>query len=150
MSLYTYTFLDSIATIVGPGGSFNLAGQGAGSADEGISFDYKEDKGGMTVGPAGDGMHSLFGSRAGECTVMLLKNSPVNALLSAMYAAQQASAAAWGLNVIRCSNTTSNDVLLLTNAAFQKHTPVKYGKEGGSNEWKFQGIYLDIILGSGA
>jgi spore coat protein U-like protein len=147
--LYTYSFLDSVATISGPGGTFNLSGETQGNADEGVTFEYEEDKGSITMSAGGGGMHNLHASNAGSATVRLLKNSHVNQLLSNLYNSQSTRGTLWGQNVIRCSNRTSGDVLVLSLAAFKRHSPITYAKDGGTNEWQFRGIKLSIKLGQG-
>lgn len=144
----TYTFENVQATITGPGGSFSL-GSDAGAAEEGISTDMIEDKDGMVVGAGGDIMHSLHASDAGTMTVRLLKTSPTNAKLNAMYNAQKQSAANWGQNVIVVSDTYRGDVLTGTQMAFRRQAPVSYAKDGNTMEWVFQGN-VEEILGTGA
>src|ERR1019366_1581823 len=95
----TYSFLDCNASIVGPGGGFSL-GQGAGVSEEGISTAATENINAMHIGADGMGMHSLHADKSGKVTVRLLKTSPTNQLLSAMYAFQTASGSAHGQNKI--------------------------------------------------
>src|SRR5690348_11425020 len=95
----TYSFLNVQASIVGPGGSFNL-GDGAGVTEEGITIERQDDKDAMTIGADGIGMHSLRASKAGTVTVRLLKTSPQNAKLMAMYDLQTLSSTLHGQNVI--------------------------------------------------
>lgn len=91
----TYSFLDTQASIVGPGGSFSI-GSGDGIAEEGITIEPAGDKNTMQVGADGTGMHNLHADKSGTITVRLLKTSPKNAMLMAMYNLQQTSAALWG------------------------------------------------------
>jgi hypothetical protein len=147
--MYAYSFLDSNATIIGPGGAFNLAGQGSGAADEGITFEFADDKGDLVMGADGSGMHQLNASKRGVCTVRFLKNSLTNFLLSAMFNVQYQTSLAWGQNIISCRNITSGDVIVLRQAAFSRHSPITYGKAGANNEWRFNAIYMDVLLGSG-
>jgi hypothetical protein len=148
--MYTYSFLDSYMTIAGPGGIFTLAGDGSGAAEEGASFAYMEDKDTLTIGADGSGMHSLRANNSGTCTVSLLKNSGVNALLSVMYNLQKTSSALWGQNILTLRSSTSLDVIILTNASFIRHADVGYATVGAVNQWRFNGVKLAILLGNGA
>lgn len=144
-----YSFLDTKVAIVGPGGSFTIGGSGAGNADEGISFEMVEEKNSMVIGADGTPMHSLHASKGGKITVRLLKTSPVNQQLSAMYAVQSASSALHGQNTITLKNSTLGDSITGTFCAFKKLPNLTYGKEGGMNEWEFDVGQLDISLGNG-
>lgn len=142
-----YSFLDVQATIVGPGGSFNL-GNGSGSAEEGITVEMAEDKNNMTIGADGTPMHSLHAGKGGTVTVRLLKTSPVNAQLQAMYDVQSTSSALWGQNVISINNTASGDNTGCRYVAFKKMPNNTYAKDGGTNEWVFDAGAIDQILGN--
>lgn len=145
----TYSFLDVGASIVGPGGSFQL-GSGAGVADEGITAEYAEDKNSMSVGADGQVMHSLHAAKHGTMTVRLLKTSPTNAKLSQMYAAQSVSSALWGQNIITVNDSARGDLASGRQCAFKKHTGVTWAKDPNMNEWAFDVGLLDILLGSGS
>lgn len=142
-----YSFLDVKASIIGPGGSFNI-GSGAGVTDEGITTSYKEDKNTQTTAADGQAMNALNASKSGTVTLRLLKTSPVNAQLSAMYNLQAVSSSAWGLNVISIKSLTSGDSITCTNCAFKKHPDVTYDKDGRHNEWVFDAV-IDMSLGGG-
>jgi hypothetical protein len=142
MAQTTYSFVDTHCAIAGPGGAFSLTG---GAAKEGISVEPREDKNKLTIGADGSGMHSLRADKSGKAIVRLLKNSPVNALLSAMYNFQQRSSAKWGQNTISIVSSIG-DVITLRNAAFIKQPTVVYDEEGPMNEWEFEAIYLDELL----
>ena len=86
-----YSFLDVNASLVGPGGAINL-GQGAATSEEGITIEAAEDINTMVVASDGTPMHSLSANKAGTVTVRLIKTSPVNQKLSALYALQTAAA----------------------------------------------------------
>lgn len=141
-----YSFLDVVATINGPGGSIQL-GSGAGASEEGITIERRGDRNTMTIGADGTGMHSLHADKSGTITIRLLKTSPQNNLLALMFDLQTQSSAVWGQNVIMVSNPASGDVTTCRGVAFHQHTPVTYGKEGGSNTWAFDAILVDGILG---
>lgn len=137
----TYSFLDTNFAISGPGGAFSLKG---GNASEGISVEYREPKNKLTIGGDGSGMHSLRADNSGRCTIRLLKNSPTNALLSAMYNFQKISSILWGKNTISGVSSVG-DVITMTEAAFVGHAKLVYDEEGESNEWQFECITLTMI-----
>ncbi len=144
----TYSFLDTNAAIVGPGGSFSL-GAGAGISEEGITIEPAGDLNTMTMGADGSGMHSLHADKSGHVIVRVLKTSPVNAMLSAMLAYQRTSASNHGQNTITVSNTSQGDIATCQQVAFSKVPTVTYAKDGGMNEWRFDAITIDIGLGAG-
>ncbi|MBC7074661.1 MAG: DUF3277 family protein [Syntrophomonadaceae bacterium] len=138
----TYSFLDTHCAIAGPGGAFTLTG---GAAKEGITITPREDKNRMDIGADGSGMHSLRADKSAGITIRLLKNSPVNALLSAMYNFQQTSSTLWGQNVITVVSSIG-DAISLREVAFKKQPVVTYAEEGGMNEWELEGIEMDELL----
>lgn len=142
----SYSFLDVQATITGPGGIVSL-GNGAGPSEEGITIERAEDKDNMTIGADGTPMHTLHASKAGTITVRLLKISPANALLQAMYDYQSLSSANWGQNVIVVSQSAAGDISTGRSAAFRRAPNLVYGKEGAMNEWAFNVGIIDTILG---
>ncbi|MFV8849587.1 DUF3277 family protein [Serratia fonticola] len=143
----TYSFLDVSASIVGPGGAFDL-GYGAATAEEGITVAMVEAKNTMTIGADGEVMQSLHAGKAGTITVTLLKTSPTNAKLSAMYAAQSLSSATWGNNVIVVRNSASNDLCSARVVAFQKIPDWQNAKDGGTVAWVFDAGKVDQLLGT--
>jgi hypothetical protein len=143
-----YSFLNIQASITGPGGAFAL-GAGSENAEEGITTSFVREKNTMTQGADGGGMHSLHASDAGKITVRLLKTSPVNAQLSALYRFQKANSGQWGQNVIMVSDTQRGDVCTGRQCAFTKHPDLTYATEGGIIEWEFDAIRLDELLGAG-
>lgn len=144
----TYSFQDNMCSIVGPNGSFSL-GAGAGDAEGGISVVMTEDKDTMTLGADGQVMHSLHASKSATVTVRLLKTSPTNALLSAMYAADAQNSQNWGFNTISVRDMSRNDVIVCRDAAFAKFADVTYAKDGGEMTWTFHAGVVDFVLGSG-
>jgi hypothetical protein len=138
--------MDVNAALVGPTGTLYL-GYGAALADEGISIEMAGDKNTMMIGADGEGMHSLHADKSGTVTVRLLKTSPTNAKLMAMYDAQTMSSKLHGLNVITITNPVSGDVTVCRNAAFKKKPAIKYAKDGDIMEWAFDCIKIDTILG---
>jgi Protein of unknown function (DUF3277) len=143
----TYSFINCAATITGPGGSFSL-GYGSGNAKEGVRTEMIDDKDMMTTGADGSIMHSLRASNSGRIVVRLLKTSPVNAQLSALYNFQRTSSILWGQNVLVVSDVARGDVITGTQMAFVRQTPVVYSEDGDMNEWSFQGVTIDV-LGTG-
>jgi hypothetical protein len=143
----TFSFLNTTASISGPGGSFPL-GSGSGNADEGITINMAEDKSTLTIGADGSGMYSLHADKSGEITITLLKTSPVNALLMALYDYQQLSSTTWGQNVITVNDTASGDTTSGRGCAFKKKPEIKQQKEAGTNQWVFQAIQIDTVLGT--
>lgn len=140
----TYSFINVAATITGPGGAFSL-GYGSGNAEEGISVAMVDDKDAMVVGADGSIMHSLRASNAGRITVRLLKTSPVNAQLNALYNFQRLNPASWGQNVLTVSDTARGDVVNGNAMAFVKQSDLGYAKDGNMNEWMFQGYVLELL-----
>jgi hypothetical protein len=143
----TYSFLNVQATIAGPGGAFNI-GQGSGVSEEGITIERGSDKGTMTIGADGTGMHSLHADKSGTVTVRLLKTSPQNAKLMAMYDLQTASSVLYGQNVITITDTGSSDSTGCRGVGFKKAPTLTYAKEGQMMEWQFNAIAIDSLLGT--
>ncbi len=142
-----YSFLDTQATFTGPSGTYAI-GSSSGVAEEGITTAFLAEKDTLTPGADGEIMHSLHGSNAGKWTIRFLKTSATNALLSSSYNTDRASGgSSWGQNTLRLTNTTSGDVVTLTQAAFVKHADLTYATEGGMQEWEFQGK-LHVSLGA--
>lgn len=144
----TYSFLNVNAAMADPGGALNL-GAGAANAEEGITIEAPEDKNIMTIGADGSGQHSLVASDARKITIRLLKTSPTNALLMVMYNLQSATPALWGQNVMTIVDTARGDVTTAQAMAFNKVPTITYAKEAGINEWVFDAIKVDTILGAG-
>lgn len=142
MAQITYSFLDTHCSIVGPGGAFDLTG---GVAKEGITVVPREDKNRLDIGADGSGMHSLRADKSANLTIRLLKNSPTNALLSAMYNFQQVSSSLWGQNTVSIISAIG-DVISLRQVAFKKQPSVTYAEEGPMNEWEMESILLDELL----
>lgn len=144
----TYSFLDVQCSMSGAGGSINL-GSGSAVAEEGITVEAVEDKNIMTIGADGQGMHSLVASEASTVTVRLLKTSPVNNQLMEMYKVDTASSANHGRNTITIRNSATGDNITLQQVAFKKRPSITYAKEAGMNEWTFDAIKTETVLGTG-
>lgn len=144
----TYSFLNVVASIVGPNGAFAL-GSDAGVQDEGITLEFVDPKNTTTAGADGSWMHSLHASKVGKISIRFLKNSPTNALLSAMYNADTSNPASHGQNVIAVTDLGALDVGTGQGCAFEKHPNVVYSKDGQMLEWTFDVGQLDLMLGDG-
>lgn len=143
----TYSFLDVNATLVGAGAVIDL-GAGSANAEEGISIVMAGDKNTMLIGADGEGMHSLHADKSGQITVRLLKTSPKNAQLMALYDAQSISSSAWGQNVITLTHSVSGDTTVARSCAFKKRPDLNYRKDGDIVEWVFDSIKIDGLLGT--
>lgn len=143
-----YSFLDVQAAIAGPGLVANLA-SGAAAAEEGITIEPSEEKNVMQIGADGQGQHSLVANEACKVTIRLLKTSPINAILMAAYEFQSSSASFWGRNVMTIVDTSRGDVTTVQQAAFNKKPSLTYAKEAGMNEWVFDAVKVNTLLGIG-
>jgi hypothetical protein len=143
---YAYSFIDTQASLTGPSGNVNL-GYGSGAAEEGITIAMVTDKGVMTIGADGSGMHSLRATKAGTVTVRLLKTSPTNAILEAMYNAESINPAVWGNDTITISQTGVGDLHTCNLCAFKKKPDMKYAQDGDILEWEFNAVKVESILG---
>lgn len=143
----SYSLKDVKATIAGPGGTFPI-GPGTGVAKEGISVEM-EDANNMLIGGDGEGVHSMRPTKAARVTVRVLKTSPVNAFLSQLYRYQKGSSLFWGQNVITITNLVTGDDYHATECAFNKHAGVTWAEDANINEWIFDSIKCDPILGVG-
>lgn len=141
-----YSFIDVVATLAGPGGAFNL-GAGAAVAEEGITIEMTGERGKMTLGADGEGMHTLYANKSGTVTVRLIKTSPVNAQLMALYDVQTTDSALYGQNVITITQTKSGDVIGCRGCAFKKMPALNYKKDDELVEWTFNALKIDAILG---
>lgn len=149
MAANTYSFLDCLATITGPGGGFSL-GAGAGVAKEGITVSYAEDKATLLTGADGSYMHSLHASRSGTVTVRLLKTSPTNALLDAKYRYQTTSSANYGQDTITVTDPVRGDTTVCEGAGFKKKPDIVYSEDGQMMEWVWNVGAISQILGNGS
>ena len=132
----TYSFLDVNCSISGTGGNINLA-NGAGASEEGIKITPHSEKNVMTIGADGTPMHSLIAATASKVEVSLLKTSPINKQLMAMYNSQTQSSSAHGKNTISLSIAQTGESVSLTEVAFNTMPDLEYGKEAKMVTWKF-------------
>lgn len=142
-----YSFLDVQATISGPNGTVSL-GQAA-NAEEGFTIQFAEDRDRILYGADGSGMHSLNPVKGGQIIVRLLKTSPANAQLNAMYDADAQSSLTWGQNIFVVTNPVTGDDYTCQGVAFVKFPDNSYAKEAGILEWRFNATQIDPVLGSG-
>jgi hypothetical protein len=143
----TYSFNDVQASLVGPTGNLSL-GYGASNADEGITLSPNGDKNTMKTGADGSGMHSLHAARDGTATVHLLKISPLNQALMAMYDAQTISASLHGKNTITVRQTAAGDITTCSECAFKKKPDLTYAKDGDIVHWVFDVVKMDSVMGT--
>jgi len=143
-----YSFLDTYASITGPGGSVQLA-SGSGAAEEGITIEPIEDNVATQYGADGSWAHSLNPVKAYRVTCRLLKTSPTNALLDSMYALQKTSSLLTGQNKFNLNNVSSGDVFTGQGGAFGKHPANSYAKVAGMIDWEFIVGSGDWMLGGG-
>jgi hypothetical protein len=142
----TYSFLDFNATLVGPGGSINI-GSGSGVADEGITLTANKDINTMSVSADGFVINSLCADKSRTVTLRLLKLSPTNQMLQAMYDFQTSTSSNHGQNVITLTNAQMQDVVTCRQVAFKRAVPLTYAKDAGMNEWTFDAGVVDVTLG---
>lgn len=145
----TYSFLNFVATLSGPGGSIDLSAEAGEHGAEGVGIEPTEDKNSMTTGAGGAVMHSLRASKSGMITVTLMKTSPVNAKLMNMYNLQTNNPSLHGQNVLVMRDRTRGDQYTNTQVAFKRLPGNSYAIEGGSIVWQFDAGVIDPQLGSG-
>jgi hypothetical protein len=143
-----YSFADIHAEITGPGGSIPL-GAGAGVAEEGLTVDPIEDKDTMTIGADGTPMHSLHMGKGARISVRLMKTSPTNRDLMAMYNFQTSSAANHGRNTLVIRDVARGDVMTARDVAFARIPTLTWSKDPGVHEWIFLAGKCDPVLGTG-
>lgn len=140
----TYSFLNVAASIVGPGLNAQI-GSTSGSAKEGISTEWDEDKATVTTGADGSIMTSLKAGMTGRITVRLLKTSPVNAVLMQAFNFQRQNAGNWGVNTIRVVDKARGDVVDGRQMTFVRAPSNNWAEEGNTLEWTFQGIVNEVL-----
>jgi Protein of unknown function (DUF3277) len=144
----TYSFENFVASIQNAGGSFSL-GSDAGSAKEGMTYRFTEEKTTTTTGAGGDIMHALKASKTGEFVFRFLKTSPVNAQLSQLYNLQEGLSGLWGSNTITWQDIVRGDQGIGIVMAFIKFPDGGFSDEGPPvQEWGFRGI-IAVRLGTG-
>jgi hypothetical protein len=146
LQLQTYSFVNVVAALVGPGAPGIPIGSDAGSADEGITVEYEEDKNQMTGGSDGSVMHVLRAGNRGHITIRLLLTSPVNGLLMLAYNFQKQSSNLWGVNTLTISDIARGDLVNAQQVAFKKGAGTTYSKDGQLREWPFDVGQLEQIM----
>ena len=137
----TYSFVDTVIAIAGPGGGFSLKD---GAAEEGIEISPRDDKSMLTIGANGDGIHSLRADKSASITLSLLKNSSTNVALSTMYAFQQNSSLLWGKNIITLT-TLFGESLVLSGVAFKKRPTTSFQKDATLLVWEMEALYYEYV-----
>jgi hypothetical protein len=143
----TYSFLDVQCGLVSPQASFTLSENGI--AEEGITIAMAGPKQTRTMGADGTGMLSLHASNAANVTIRLLKVSPINAMLNALYREQMVSSASWGGIQITVGNPVLGDNIVCQLGGFTKQADVPYATDGGIMTWEFEFISVSEMLGNG-
>ncbi|GHE70012.1 hypothetical protein GCM10019059_32220 [Camelimonas fluminis] len=144
----TYSFLDIVAAIAGPGGMISL-GNGSGAAEEGITVEMVDDKNTMMIGAGGQGQHNLHAGKGGTVTIRLLKTSPTNAMMTDLYNFQTASSARHGQNTFSLRDVVRGDTVTGQQGAFKKFPSNGYAKDGPVMEWVMDFVVLDQKIGTG-
>jgi hypothetical protein len=147
--LPTYSFANFFVSISGPGGAFAIGGPDTGSAEEGFTVEQADDSNTLTLGSDGSAMNSMHSSRAGTVTVHLLKTSPINAKLSAMFSFQRQLSFNWALNVLSARDIALGDSYSCSGVAFKRHANNAWSKTGNILVWPFDVAILDPLLGPG-
>jgi hypothetical protein len=145
----TYSFTDTVVSITGPGGTFQIGGPDTAAAEEGISINWGEENTTMNIGADGGVMHSMHAARAGNAMVRLQKTSPVNFLLSNLWNYQRQSSIYWGQNIITLRQVALGDLYNIAACAFIRFPNNSYGKIGGTIEWEWLCGSIDPLLGPG-
>ena len=144
-----YSFMDVVASIIGPGGSISLGQAEAGVSDEGITVTHSEDKSTMSVGADGAVMHSLHAAEPGTVSIRLQKTSPSNNLLMSLYNYQRLSSLYWGTTTIVVSNPVLGDTATCVKCAFKKAPDFANPKIAGTVEWMFDVGNIHEVLVAG-
>jgi hypothetical protein len=143
-----YSFLDTHATLTGPGASPVSLGAGAAIAEEGITIEFVEEKDTMRAGADGRVVHSLNPVRMATAIVRLLKTSPTNQRLSQMFAFQTQNSIFHGKNGLLVTNSAQGDNYTCSDVAFAKYPAVTWAKDANVNEWRFNIAYCSASLGN--
>lgn len=145
----TYAFINLVGAITGPNGNIQI-GAGAGVDEGGITVSMRSDRNTLTIAADGTGMNVLHSDTSASVTVRLLKTSPINQQLQAMYDADSSSSALWGQNNITFRDSVRGDHVTCKGVAFKKMPDIGWGKEGPNNDWAFDVSSCHIQLGSGS
>lgn len=143
----SFSFLDVMLSISGPGGSFSIK---EGSAPEGVSYAPDNNMTETVTGADGMIMHSLVeAGKTVTVTINLLKTSPVNAQLSELIASQSQGSATWGQNTISIVDKARGDDITIAEAAFVTIPVNGWAAIAGTIPWSFRGRVTSNKLGAG-
>jgi len=148
MTIHTYSFLDVMCVMTGPGGVVNMGGN-SGVSKEGITIEATEDIGTTTYGAGGEWMHSLHAARPAKAMVRILKTSPINALLSTLFALQTSTASLFGQNQILVSDIGRGDIVTCFGVRFGQFPSITWAEDANMNEWSFIVGRVNWNLGDG-
>jgi hypothetical protein len=140
-----YSFQDVTAGITGPGINISFTG----AAEEGYTIEMEGDKGTLSVGAGGDGMHSVSGRQSGTITFRLQKTSTSNQQLGNGYDYQTGSAAYYGQNTILIEDPIRGDSVTGTGCGYRRFPNLTYGSQGNTQEWAFNCTRIVSKLGPG-
>jgi hypothetical protein len=143
-----YSFVDVVATIIGPGGSFTIAGPDTATAEEGLTVTWGEEMNTQTIGADGAVMNSLHASMAGTMNIRLQKISPVNQKLTQMIRFQRSSSAVWGQNTITVRDLARGDIYNLVGCAWKRFPVNSYAKVGNVLDYELDIAQIDPNLGA--
>ena len=141
-----YCFEDVTFAVTGPN---NLNAFATGEAEEGFTIEFEGNKNTMTVGAAGDVMHSLRSGQPGRLTLRLLKTSSFNKTLSDNWTYQTSSAANHGQMTWVVVDVARGDNWVCSGCAFGNHANGAYAQVGNVQEWVIDVGRITPKLGAG-
>lgn len=146
----TYSFMDVQAVITGPNcNGLMIGGPQVASAEEGLTITLGEETNTQMIGADGSVMNSLHASRAGTITARLMKTSPINKALMAVYNFQRNQSSLWGRNTLTIRDVARGDTYTCHGVAFTRFPSNSYAKTGNTLEWEFAVSLMDPNLGGG-
>ncbi len=146
----TYSFQDVVAALSGPGAAgFIISGPETAAAEEGMTVTWGEEANTQTIGSDGSVMNSMHAARAGTVTFRLLKTSPNNSVIMALFNFQHQSSAFWGRNTITIMDVARGDRYTLLGCAWVRVPTNQYGKVGNTLEYEMHVSLIDPNLGFG-
>lgn len=134
----------------GPGGQFVISGPETAAAEEGITIAWGEESNTQTIGADGSVMNSMHSARAGTVTFRLMKTSPNNQRIQALFNYQHQSSALWGRNTITIANPARGDLYTLVGCAWVRVPTNTYAKVGNVLEYEMHVALIDVTLGIGS
>ena len=133
----SYSFRDIIVTITSTAVLKTVKGKNT------IDIEFDEDAVMKDVAADGQAQFSVTADRSGTITIECHKTSELNSSLNQLWAAQDLTTAIAGNIQLLLSDTNRGDLVTCVNCAIKKHTPLKYAKEAGMNQWE---IYAEKII----